>query len=69
MKSTRKLTMAEKEKDSIINGLNLLIEYGDCYEDIFGSSLTADYAVSFPEEMLEAFKTSLESSYIDIIQD
>lgn len=69
MKATRKITMTKKEKDAIINGLNLLIEYGYAYEEIFGCNLTDDYAVCLPDEMLEAFKTSLDSSYINIIKD
>ena len=69
MKATRKITMTKKEKDAIINGLNLLIEYGYAYEEVFGHNLTDDYAVCLPDEMLEAFKNSLESSYIDIVKD
>lgn len=69
MKATKKIIMTKKEKDAIINGLNLLIEYGYAYEEIFGCNLTADYAVCLPDDMLEAFKASLDSSYINIIKD
>lgn len=69
MKATKKITMTKKEKDAIINGLNLLIEYGYAYEEIFGCSLTDDYAVCLPDDMLEGFKASLDSSYINIIED
>ena len=61
--------MTKKEKDAIINGLNLLIEYGYAYEEIFGCSLTDDYAVCLPDDMWEGFKASLDSSYINIIKD
>lgn len=69
MKATKKITMTKKEKDAIINGLNLLIKYGYAYEEIFGCSLTDDYAVCLPDDMLEGFKASLDSSYINIIKD
>ena len=69
MKATKKITMTKKEKDAIINGLNLLIEYGYAYEEIFGCSLTDDYAVCLPDDMLEGFKAFLDSSYINIIKD
>lgn len=69
MKATKKITMTKKEKDAIINGLNLLIEYGYAYKEIFGCSLTDDYAVCLPDDMLEGFKASLDSSYINIIKD
>lgn len=69
MKATRKITMTKKEKDAIINGLNLLIEYGYAYEEVFGCNLTDDYAVCLPDDMLKAFKASLDSSYINIIKD
>lgn len=69
MKATKKITMTKKEKDTIINGLDLLLEYEHNYEEIFGTTLAEDYGLSYPEEFTEAFKNSLNSSYIDIIKN
>lgn len=69
MNVTKKLTMTEKDKKKIINGLNLLIEYGDCYEKAFEHSLSEEYDMTLPDEILEIFEDSLDSPYIDIIKD
>lgn len=66
---TKKLRMTKENKNEIINGLNSLILYNDCYEEVFGHSLSEEYDMTLPDEILEAFKNSLESSYIDIVQD
>lgn len=66
---TKKLRMTKADKNEIINGLNLFILYNDCYEEVFGHSLSEEYDMTLPDGILEAFKNSLESSYIDIVQD
>lgn len=63
------LEWQKKDKNEIINGLNSLILYNDCYEDVFGHSLSEEYDMTLPDEILEHFKNSLESSYIDIVKD
>lgn len=69
MKVTKKFTMTKKEKDTIINGLKLLILYNDCYEKAFEHSLSEEYDMTLPDEILEIFEDSLDSPYIDIIKD
>ena len=65
----KKLRMTKENKNEIINGLNSLILYNDCYKEVFGSSLSEDYDMTLPDEILEHFKNSLKSSYIDIVED
>ena len=62
-------TLTEEDKNEIINGLNSLILYNDCYKEVFGSSFSEDYDMTSPDAILEFFKDSLESSYIDIVED
>lgn len=66
---TKKLRMTKEDKNKIIDGLNSLILYNDCYEEVFGRSLNEVYDMTLPDEILEHFKNSLESSYIDIVKD
>lgn len=65
----KKLRMTKEDKNKIIDGLNSLILYNDCYEEVFGRSLNEVYDMTLPDEILEHFKNSLESSYIDIVKD
>ena len=37
---TKKLIMTKESKNEIINGLKSLILYNDCYEEVFGQSLS-----------------------------
>lgn len=69
MKITKKFTMTKKEKDTIINGLKLLILYDYCYKDVFKYNLNEKYDMTSPDEILEIFEDSLNSSGIDIIKD
>lgn len=68
MNVTKKLTMTIEDKNEIINGLNRLTEYSNCYEDIFGCNFDEAYNLSCADEILSAFIDSLDSTYIECVE-
>lgn len=68
MNVTKKLIMTIEDKNEIINGLNRLIEYNDCYKRTFGHSFDETYNLSWIDETLTAFIDSVDSFYVECVE-